>query len=283
MPRSSDEVIPLARWIRGRLDVHFRSGHIAHLRTSLEGAQALRLQISGERGADAIDGLESHEGWLALKAEEVVLTEWTPAPDYGWPEAAPEERAGLKAVGMPHGVLHALALLWANDPRRGAGPEVAYSVNTIATLYRLAADGTVNREEWDRAARRCEGAAGARMLTHLTQALDDTAEPDETGGDTAVSEPAAAPDPDMGTEPAAQQDPTDVAMGADTGAVTATTELPDAVLEDLGAEHINASSADAGVGDVSPAEAERQGEGLGANAAAGNGDEEKGSDEPPRI
>ncbi|GAA1439364.1 hypothetical protein GCM10009641_46910 [Mycobacterium cookii] len=286
MPRSLDELIPLARWIRGSLDVHFRSGHVAHLDMSLESAQALRLQIQKQRGADAIGGLEAHEGWLALKGEEVVLTEWTPAPDYGWPEAAPEERAGLKAAGMRHGVLHALALLWADDPPRKPDREVAYSVNAIATLYRLAADGMVNREEWDRAARRCEGEAGARMLAHLTSALDDTTEPEDAGGSTTAPEPAGAREPDWGDGPAAQQGPTDVATDLATGGAPATSESSDAVPDDLRAESTDGPSADPAVGDVSPAAAEEQdddqGEGQGANAAD-DGEEQKRSDEPPRL
>lgn len=271
MSRSPDELIPLARWIRGRLDVHFRSGHVAHLDMSLESAQALRLQINDQRGADAIDGLESHEGWLALRGEEVVLTEWTPAPDYGWPEAAPEERAGLKAAGMRHGVLHALALMWAKDPPRESGREVAYSLDTIATLYRLAADGMVNREGWDRAARRCEGEAGTRMLRHLTRALDE-AEPEDTTGDTAATAPASAPGPDSEGERAAHPDPTDVAAGAQMDTTTTTPESSDAVLGDLRAERTNVPSTGAPIGGVSLADAEKQGEGHGANAA-GNGEE----------
>lgn len=102
-----------------------------------------------------------------------ALTEWEPAIDYGWPNATAEERAALKALGMPRGVLHALATLWADRGRHDAG----YSPSAVAALYRLATQENLTRDEWDEVAVLVEGDGGSSLLNELLIDLPNRAQP----------------------------------------------------------------------------------------------------------
>lgn len=190
-PRNRDTPIPLTRWIRGRVRVHFRSGHVASLDVSLQGAHSIRLQVDEAQGGEDIDGLESHQGWIAARSEEIVLTEWTPDPEYGWPDTAPENRDRMRDLGMKHGILGALAELWAN---RDGTP--AYSINAVSALFGLATkDAVVTRKEWDRIAGMVEGKDGAAFVANALHStttpgiredlVDDTLDPDLPSGDAA--------------------------------------------------------------------------------------------------
>jgi len=158
-----NQVIPLRRWIHGRLRIHFRNGHIAELEMSLEAAESLRKQIDDKQGAESIYGLHAHDGWVSAKGEEVVMTEWEPAFDYGWPNATADERAAMKALGMRRGVLHALATLWADRGRH----DVGYSATAVATLHSLTTSGSLTRAQWDQLAEMVEGEDGVRLLNEL--------------------------------------------------------------------------------------------------------------------
>lgn len=185
-PKKPDVPVPLTRLIRGCVDVHFRSGHVANLKVTLHGAQSLRLQVEEVQGGESIDGLESHAGWIAARSEEVVLTEWTPEPDYGWHDTAPDDRERLLGLGMKHGVLGALADLWAD---RGGKP--AYSITAVSALFGLATKAVVTRKEWDRIAEMVEGDDGAAFLATALGTLTTFAVPDDLIDDGA--EPEAAP------------------------------------------------------------------------------------------
>lgn len=201
-----EELIPLTRWIHGRVRMHFRGGHVADVPLTLEAAHSLRKQIENKQGAETIDGLEAHFGWVDWKGEEVVMTEWDPLPDYGWPSDTLEDRQRLTELGMHHGVLQALAQLWAELGHHNA----TYSGSAVAALHRLATRETVSREEWNKAAKSVEGKTGAELLRSLgphdptspptpptepgrTIVADDAAEPETVtavgpqGGSTAVT------------------------------------------------------------------------------------------------
>lgn len=160
MPRDPNQPIALTRWIDGILHVHFRSGHITELSMSLHAAHSLRRQLDDKQGDDAIGGLHAHAGWLWARHEEVILTEWTPRVDYGWPDTADEERPNLDALGMPHGILPALAELCAAKHRHKA----VYSINAVAALHTIATkEPNITRDVWDRMAEMLEGKKGARL------------------------------------------------------------------------------------------------------------------------
>lgn len=188
-PLKPDTPVPLTRWIRGSVQVHFRSGHVANLKVSLHGAQSLRLQVDEVQGGESIDGLNSHGGWIAARSEEVILTEWTPDADYGWRDTAPSDRDRMRGLGMKYGVLAALADLWAD---RAGKP--AYSINAVSALFGLATKSVVTREEWDRIAEMLEGDGGAALIATALSTVaahavpddlvDDSLEPESAPGDT---------------------------------------------------------------------------------------------------
>lgn len=125
--RDRHEPVPLEEWILGRVHVHFRGGHVAELRMSLRGAHSVRLQSDDKQGGDRIDGVASHNGWVAVKFDEVVLAEWTPDPDYGWRDTSTTDRRELlQRLKMNRGILGALADLW--EEREG---RPAYSIAAI--------------------------------------------------------------------------------------------------------------------------------------------------------
>jgi hypothetical protein len=180
MPRNPDRPISLTQWIHGRVRVHFRSGHIADLPMSLRTAHSLRKQLEDKQGADSIGGLHAHSGWLWARHDEVVLTEWEPAVDYGWRDISVEERPRLEALAMPHGVLSALAELWESKHRHRA----AYSINAIAALHTIATkEANVTRGVWDRMAEMLEGEKGAQLakpgVIGKTRPMAQGQQPDE--------------------------------------------------------------------------------------------------------
>lgn len=170
--RRRHDPIPLTEWIRGQVHVHFRSGHVAVLQTSLHSAHSIRMQAEDSEGGEAIDGLESHDGWVAVRSDEVVLTEWTPSPDYGWRGTSPSDRRRLRSLAMSHGILCALADLWA-----GPGQKPSYSIASVATLFRLATSRGVSREEWDQVAVIVQGEDGARLVESLWDGYEGTGVP----------------------------------------------------------------------------------------------------------
>jgi hypothetical protein len=199
MPRDPDHPITLTRWIDGMFRVHFRSGHIAEMSMSLHAAHSLRKQLDDKQGADAIGGLHAHTGWLWARHEEVVLTEWTPSVDYGWPDTADEERPILDALGMPHGILPALAELWREKHRHKA----AYSINAVAALHTIATkEPDVTRDVWDRMAEMLEGEKGARLakpeVFERTRYMTSTRQSgeDETDRQVVASDPVQAEERD---------------------------------------------------------------------------------------
>lgn len=208
--RNRHAPIPLTRWIHGRVHVHFRSGHVAELRVSLHGAHSVRLQVEEKQGGESIDGLRSHEGWIAMRDEEVVLTEWTPDPDYGWGDTSPEHRDRLRSLGMDHGILCALADLWED---RSVSP--TYSIAAMSTLFSLATSrAAMTRGEWGRVARLVEGADGAKVVASVwdedsrpdvpSHLVKDEAEAAAAAG--ADANPTDAADPDAASPPGADVD-----------------------------------------------------------------------------
>lgn len=171
MPRDPDKPVLLTRWIQGEARLHFRGGHIATVPLSLRDAHSLRRQVEDKQGAESTGGLNAHSGWVWIRNNEVLMVEWIPAVDYGWPSNTLEDRARLEALGMRHGVIQALSELWGTKRRHKAAADRAvttstasYSVNAVAALHSIAtSDLEVTRELWDRMAKKLEGVEGARL------------------------------------------------------------------------------------------------------------------------
>lgn len=174
MPRDPNEPIPLTQWIEGRMRVHFSGGHIADLSMSLHGAHSLRRQIEDKQGADAIGGLHAHSGWVWARDDEVVMAEWVPTADYGWPDLTMEDRVRLDGLALQSGVLQATTDIWARKRRHKA----AYSVHAMSVLHAIAVrEPGLTRAQWEEMAELLEGAEGAAVAEDAWRRLVEPAEP----------------------------------------------------------------------------------------------------------
>jgi hypothetical protein len=165
----------------------------------------VRLQADDKQGGESIDGLRSHEGWIAMRDEEVVLTEWTPDPDYGWGDTLPEHRDRLSALGMRCGILCALAELWKD---RSVSP--TYSIAAMSALFSLATNREgMTRDEWDRIARLVEGDEGAKVVASVWEKTMATGTdvPSRSVDDAAEPEPEPEPEPGPEREPEPEPEP----------------------------------------------------------------------------
>ncbi|MFC7500925.1 hypothetical protein, partial [Nocardioides sp. GCM10030258] len=159
------EPLPLKRWIRGTLRIHFTHGHVAEIEVDQATADRMRRKVDGLDGPDFVEA--AGVSWLQFRDDAVVLLEWAPGADLGWGPTSPEDRQKLKENGHRHGVLQSLADIWAES-----GKDPSYCPHAMIHLFH-AACSDLSPDDWKNLAQFLEGESGAQVVSDAEASLCD--------------------------------------------------------------------------------------------------------------